>query len=175
MTPQAPAMKAVRALALVVVMAGTISCDQVTKHFAADTLAGRPAHSFLSDTVRVEYAENTGAFLSLGSTWPTALRTTLFTIGAGLLLLAALAGAIRYRWRGPALFGVCLLAAGGLSNVADRIARGSVIDFLNIGWGPVRTGVFNIADIAVMAGSGLLLWAHLRRARVHDDRSVGMP
>jgi signal peptidase II len=41
-----------------------------------------------------------------------------------------------------------------------------VIDFLNIGVGPLRTGVFNIADIAVMGGVVLFLLGHVRRARM---------
>ena len=37
--------------------------------------------------------------------------------------------------------------AGALSNLIDRIAVGSVIDFLNVGIGPLRTGIFNLADV----------------------------
>jgi len=59
-----------------------------------------------------------------------------------------------------------LFLAGGASNLVDRIAMGTVIDFLNIGFGPVRTGIFNVADVAIMAGIGLLLLEHWRRHRV---------
>ena len=34
--------------------------------------------------------------------------------------------------------------------------HGAVVDFLNVGIGPLRTGVFNVADMAIMAGAGLL-------------------
>jgi signal peptidase II len=43
------------------------------------------------------------------------------------------------------------------------MAMGTVIDFLNIGIGPVRTGIFNVADVAIMAGIGLLILEHWRR------------
>ncbi|HEX8522706.1 MAG TPA: signal peptidase II, partial [Tepidisphaeraceae bacterium] len=60
--------------------------------------------------------------------------------------------------------GLTLVAAGGVSNLADRIAHGSVIDFLNVGIGSLRTGIFNLADMAIMAGMAmLLLWAHRQR------------
>ena len=36
--------------------------------------------------------------------------------------------------------------------------RGSVVDFLNLGLGPIRTGIFNVADVAFFLGVGLLLW-----------------
>jgi len=58
-----------------------------------------------------------------------------------------------------------MFLAGGVSNLVDRIAMGRVIDFLNIGVGPVRTGIFNVADVAIMAGIGLLMLEHWRRQR----------
>ncbi len=42
---------------------------------------------------------------------------------------------------------------------------GSVIDFLNIGIGPVRTGIFNVADVAIMVGIALLLADRYRARR----------
>ena len=50
----------------------------------------------------------------------------------------------------------CLFAAGGASNLVDRIAYGSVIDFMNLGIGSLRTGIFNVADMAIMLGAGIL-------------------
>jgi lipoprotein signal peptidase len=40
-----------------------------------------PSRSFLADTFRLEYSENTGAFLSLGADWPRPLRTAVFVAG----------------------------------------------------------------------------------------------
>ena len=46
-----------------------------------------------------------------------------------------------------------LIIGGGLGNLIDRILnQGAVIDFMNIGIGPIRTGVFNVADLAILAG-----------------------
>lgn len=84
-------------LAVIVAVVATIGCDRVTKHLAATTLAGTPSRSFLADTVRLEYAENTGGFLSLGDALPPAVRTGAFTIATGLMLLVMVASAIRFR------------------------------------------------------------------------------
>ena len=146
--------------ALIFVVAATIGCDRATKHLASATLAGTPPRSFLADSVRLDYVENPDGFLSLGATLPPALRTALFTTCTGVLLFALAAAAIRLRWRGWSLFGVTLLVAGGSSNWADRIARGSVVDFLSIGLGSLRTGIFNVADVAIMLGMALLLVGH---------------
>ena len=51
------------------------------------------------------------------------------------------------------------IIGGGIGNLYDRVFRsGYVGDFINIGIGPVRTGVFNIADVAIMIGSAMLLY-----------------
>jgi signal peptidase II len=58
-------------------------------------------------------------------------------------------------WRVVAL---ALVAGGGISNLIDRLLyNGRVTDFLNVGIGGVRTGIFNVADMAIMAGALLLL------------------
>jgi signal peptidase II len=144
-------------LVLLAAMAGTIGCDRVTKHVATATLAGGADHSWLGDTVRLTYAENPGAFLGLGADWPAAVRTTVFA-------LAALAGVavVGTLWRRlahapAAVFGLALFAAGSLSNLVDRLAYGRVVDFLNVGIGPVRTGIFNVADVAILAGAALVV------------------
>ena len=150
-------------LLLVLAIATTISCDRATKHIAATTLVGAPSQSFLADLVRLEYVENTGGFLSLGSDLPLAVRTGLFTVGTGLALLATVGGAILFRWSGWPLIGLTLFVAGGASNWLDRVVRGSVIDFINVGFGSLRTGVFNIADVAIMLGVSIVVVAELRR------------
>ena len=137
----------------------------------ASTLVGEPGQSYLADTVRLEYAENTGGFLGLGEDWPPAVRTGLFTIGTGLMLLLTIAVAVRWTWSGPALVGLSLFVAGGASNLADRLARGSVIDFLNVGLGPLRTGIFNVADMAVLLGVFILAIAQARS----DERPKAAP
>jgi signal peptidase II len=149
-------------LILLTAIVATISCDRITKHVATKALAGAPGLSFVADTIRLEYAENTGAFLSLGAEWPGWMRTSIFGIGNAFLLCGLVATAIRLRWRRPALLGVSLFAAGGASNLLDRIIYGNVIDFMNVGVGSLRTGIFNVADMAIMLGAVIVLWASYR-------------
>jgi signal peptidase II len=128
----------------------------VTKHIAAPRLSEEPIRSFLADTFRLEYAENTGAFLSLGADWPRPVRTAVFGVG-NALLLALFVVAMRRAWPARTLLGVALVVAGGASNVLDRIIHGTVIDFINVGIGPLRTGIFNVADMAIMLGVGIVI------------------
>ena len=158
-----------RRVALLVLVAMTVGCDRVSKHFASRELAGEPRQSFLADTVRLEYAENSGAFLSLGHNWPPAVRTGVFTIGTGLILCGMVAAALKFRLSGPALVGLAFYFAGGVSNLVDRVMRGSVIDFLNVGVGPLRTGIFNVADMAILLGVGIFVFTRVRQ----DDSRAG--
>ena len=144
-------------VALLLAMAATIGCDRITKQIATEVLAGTPARSFLAGAIRLEYAENAGAFLGLGATWPASVRAAVFALATfvGLAVVTAL-------WRRlghtpAAVFGLALFAAGSLSNLVDRAAYGSVVDFLNVGIGPVRTGIFNVADVAIVAGAALVV------------------
>jgi len=146
-------------VALIVAVLSTIGCDRVTKHAATTLLAGTPSRSYLADTVRLVYVENPGGFLSLGAGLPSAVRTGLFTVATGLLLCMVVVLAFRRRWDRLPTLGLALFVAGGASNWIDRVARGSVVDFLNVGVGPVRTGVFNVADVAIMLGAGVVVLA----------------
>lgn len=145
-----------RLLVLIASLA-TVGCDRLTKHAAATLLGDADEKLFLGGIVRLSYAENTGGFLSVGADLPIEGRLAIFTILTGLLLASLTVAAIRGRWQGPRLLGAALIVAGGASNWIDRLATGSVIDFMNVGIGAVRTGIFNVADVAIMAGAGLLI------------------
>lgn len=147
---------------IVLAIAGTIGCDRVTKRFAATTLAGSPARTYLAGTLRLEYAENTGGFLSLGAGLSPRDRTAIFVVASGLLLAVMGVAIMRHRLDRWSMLGAALFLAGAASNWVDRLMHGSVVDFLNVGAGPLRTGIFNVADVAIMAGLGLVLLGQAR-------------
>jgi signal peptidase II len=159
---------------LVASVVATIGCDRLTKRIAVDRLAGTPGRSFLADMVRLEYAENTGGFLSLGEQLPPALRRAVFVGGTGTLLLVLLVGLLRSSGDVPrrdiAVAGLAFFVAGGLSNWIDRLADGRVVDFIVMRVGPLRTGVFNVADVAILVGAVLLLVAHVTAAPEAADQ-----
>jgi signal peptidase II len=119
------------------------------------------SYSFFHDVFRLTHAENFGAFLSIGATLPEHMRAVLFTGIVGLLSVAPLLAALLVRglvrWQVAAL---ALIAAGGCGNWIDRLVMdGHVTDFLNIGVGPLRTGIFNVADLSLTVGLVLLMLA----------------
>ena len=137
-----------------------IVIDQWTKQLANAHLKGRPAITWLGDSIRLQYATNEGAFLSLGASLPPQARYWILTIGVGGLWLGLCIYALTSKKvDGLQVGAYSLIASGGFSNWVDR-ARfdGSVVDFMNLGFGssPIRTGVFNVADIAILVGIGIL-------------------
>jgi signal peptidase II len=154
-----------RVLFLCLFLAGTAACDRATKHFAMTTLAGAPDQAFFAGTVRLTYHENPGAMLGLGAGWTPGTRTAIFQIGNGLFLLATAILTLRGGFSRLAQVGLLLLLAGGVSNLVDRVALGRVIDFLNVGIGPLRSGIFNVADVAILAGTAVLLYDTYRANR----------
>jgi signal peptidase II len=146
-----------RTAILLLVISMTAGCDHVAKHFAAKSLKESPTKSFLCDTVRLEYAENTGGMLSVGADLKPATHVIVFKIGIGLVLFAMAIVAIKSPMTIWPLIGFSLACAGGASNWIDRVTHGSVIDFVNIGIGDLRTGIFNVADIVIFLGIAILM------------------
>ncbi len=143
------------------ITAVSVGLDQVTKVWAVETLQGRPEQSYLGDVFRWQFARNSGAFLSLGSTLPKEARFLVFTVGVGILLLGITVYALRSKQVTLAdAIGYALIVSGGGSNWFDR-ARfdGAVVDFMNMGLGSLRTGIFNVADLAIIAGIIVLFFA----------------
>ncbi len=134
-------------------------CDQITKRVAKQSLEKAPPISYLGETFRLQYAENSGAFLSLGSGLSKTARTWLFTIFSGGLLIALFLYILYNRSLDRThIFALSLILGGGFSNLFDRLINdGKVIDFMNMGIGGLRTGIFNWADVVIMIGMGMII------------------
>lgn len=162
--------KKIALLALLIL--GSVGCDQVTKVAARQHLDGRGTLSYLGDTFRLTYAENSGAFLGLGSSLPEEVRIVLFVVMVGLFLTALTVWLLR---RSGSLSSLALLASGlllggGIGNLIDRVAfDGRVTDFMNLGIGSLRTGIFNMADVWIMVGMALMVLAPELRGQDRDD------
>ena len=148
-----------RLLIILFVLLACVGCDQSTKVYAEAKLPRVQPLSLLSDTVRLQVTHNEGSFLSLGASAPKAWRLATLRVGVSAMLLALLAYALLVRTaRAPFIFALALVLAGGSSNLIDRFVNdGHVIDFINLGAGPIRTGIFNVADVAITAGALLIV------------------
>jgi len=153
-----------RVLIILLVGLGAIGCDQSSKHWASNHLQNTGTTSYLGDSVRIGYTENKGAFLGLGKDLPEHVRYLIFTVLVGVFLAAFLIYMLFSKSISLyPLIGFALIFSGGVSNHFDRATNnGAVVDFLNLGIGPLRTGVFNIADVAIMLGALIFFLASFR-------------
>lgn len=143
------------------VLLSTVACDQASKSWARSSLSQAPLHAARGH-VQLILAENRGAFLGLGSHIDPELRTALFTGGVALALLGGMVWLFARDHSVAQAASVALIIGGGLGNVVDRVSRfGAVTDFIFVHYGPLRTGIFNLADVFITTGVLALLLAGL--------------
>lgn len=160
---------------LLIVLLSCVGCDQATKIIARQELATAPMQEYWNGFFRLVYAENPGAFLSLGANMHPEVRFWVFTVFVTLLLTGLCWFALRHIQKAPIPFviAVALIAGGGLGNLIDRLLYdGHVVDFMQLGYSPLRTGVFNVADMAIMAGTGLMMVYAWREHREEAEENV---
>ena len=141
-----------------------VGIDQYSKIMAKKMLLGKGVSSHFNDMWRWVFAENTGAFLSWGSDlsgWVHVLFLKVIPVILiiGLLFYTMFSKEVTKNQVLP----LSLILGGGVGNLYDRLLYGKVIDFMNIGIGDLRTGIFNVADMAIMAGIFWLLFVGLKK------------
>jgi signal peptidase II len=151
--------RAVKVAAAMIIVLAAAGLDQATKHAARAGLEGNPEVVLVDRVLVLRYVENEGAFLSLGAGLPRPIRTVTF-IAFPLVVLGCMIAFLLKRgaigW--GTLAGFALIAGGGAGNLIDRLLRnGRVGDFIMVGIGSIRTGIFNCADLTVLAGCIMLL------------------
>jgi len=162
--------RALKAAAAVLIILASAGLDQGAKSLARARLQGSPPVAVVGGLVSLRWVENEGAFLSLGARFPRPVRMVAF-IAFPLIVLGFMIGTLLRR-RGVGwgtLAGLSLIAGGGAGNLIDRIFRdGRVGDFILLGIGRLHTGIFNLADLAVLAGCVVLLFAPPRGRRPRE-------
>jgi signal peptidase II len=148
----------------------SVGLDQGTKWYASEYLSKFEMTSYWSDLLRIGYAENTGAFLGLGSSMSDSAKFWIFVCAVAVILSALLIYILKTKTQTfYGLASLTLIFSGGISNFYDRaVNNGAVIDFLNLGIGSLRTGIFNVADMAIMLGVFLLFFAKDKKADTND-------
>ena len=157
-------------LALIVLCVSTAACDRATKALASANLPGGDDRFYLGELVRLTYAENTGAFLSLGADWPDLVRLVIFVALSGIALTYLAWRLWTQPMSGWQRAGVALFVVGGALNWWDRITQGYVVDFMVVKVGRISTGVFNVADMALLSGALVFVAAEAWNWRRADPR-----
>jgi signal peptidase II len=165
---------------LLVVFSVVMAClvlDQTTKAVARVVLSENESLLLMGGVVRLQLFFNGGGVWSIGDSLSSSLRTWLFVGANSVVLIGILVGVLFSRSpRTAEVLAAAILLGGGSGNVVDRFVRGgSVTDFISIGFGPYRAGIFNIADVLIVAAFLLVLVSATRNGivRAASDNRLG--
>jgi signal peptidase II len=148
-----------RILLILSIIVTNIGCDQVSKKIVRNKMAADENISFIGNHLTVTRVENSGAFLSLGDALPRATKNILLSVLPLLILAFVFVYTLTKNTISPIpLTGLCFIIGGGIGNIFDRLVYGSVTDFLHIDFGIFRTGIFNMADVSIVAGTLIILF-----------------
>lgn len=155
-----------RSWLIAVTAAVVIVLDAAAKHWALSTLHIGETKPFLPGLLQFTLTTNTGGAFGL---WREAKELML------LLPIVICGGIVYWIWKRERSseplnrieqIGFGMLLGGALGNIADRVIRGRVTDFIEFAF--VQFPVFNVADALIDVGIGLLIIASLRAPSQND-------
>lgn len=144
-----------------------VGVDQAAKVIVRNNVEPHSYTEIIGSYFTLTKVENTGAFLSLGADASPWVKYTLL-MGLPILTLLGMLIYVILKTDMDKVMAICLasIVGGGIGNIYDRIIYGSVTDFFHIKIGAFQTGIFNIADVSVMVGAGVLvLYGFLTRKK----------
>ena len=143
--------------AYLAVAGGVFLIDQSSKAWAISRLRFGDPVSLIPGFLNFAYAENTGVAFSMLDDHGASGRW-------GLSVVAMIAGSLvlYFFWRTPRsddriMGALALLLAGIIGNVTDRLRLGFVVDFIDVQFGSWHYPTFNVADMSIVIGAGLLI------------------
>ncbi len=132
-----------------IIIAFTVALDQLTKYLIRANMELGSSIPLIDGIFHITYIHNSGAAFS------TFQNKTAFLIVMQVVVIAAVLIYLvkkRRKEHWCLLFSLSLIAAGGIGNLIDRAVNGYVVDFFDFRVWPV----FNVADMSVCIGCGLL-------------------
>ncbi len=152
--------------------AAIVVADQITKYLVRRSLPLHDSVSVLPGFLDFTHVRNTGAAFGMLNTVDFPFKTAVIAVVA----MGALVGVAVYA-RGLAhgqllaRVGLALILGGAAGNLIDRIAIGSVVDFVDVYWGSYHFWAFNIADSAITVGVAAMI-LDMMRMGTHVSKTV---
>ncbi len=159
-TPPAPDQRSrkVQRLIYALIAAAIIVADQTTKALVVKLIPEQVVIPVIPGFFNLLHTENSGIAFSLLADWSSSWKMVVL-IGVSAALLVTVLGLVwktsEVKWTGG--IGLALILGGALSNLADRIRYGQVVDFLDFYYRSYHWPAFNVADSAIVIGAGLLV------------------
>lgn len=148
-----------------------IAADQISKFWIRANIDAGSISEIIGENFTLHNVENPGAFLGMGSDLGEPWRTILLLVLPVAVLIVVIYHVFKEKhmdWF--TLIGFSCILGGGIANIYDRIALGSVTDFWRIDLGGIfKTGIFNVADLSVSIGMILLLISTFFNKKVENS------
>ena len=150
-----------------IVIACVVLLDRVTKLYIRAAFSPSDLVPVIPDVFNIVHVENPGAAFGLLANAPAEWRGLVLVLLSGIVMAV-----IAYLLFRPhptetpmTRLGLAIVLGGALGNMGDRLFRGTVTDFLQVFLGSYEFPSFNVADIAINVGAGLLILDMLRGGR----------
>ena len=144
-----------------------IGCDQISKKLVQNNVQKHEYIQLLNDNFILTHVENSGAMLGFGESFPPFVKILLLQVLPILVLVFLLFNILRKNHLNIWLvIAFAFVIGGGIGNLIDRIAYGKVTDFFIIKLGVFKTGIFNMADVAVTSGVLLIFILSIKHKKL---------
>jgi signal peptidase II len=135
-----------------------IAIDQLTKALVRATLPLHTSVTFVPGFIDFTHVRNTGAAFGILNTAEFPFKTVLIAViaTAALIGVGVYAASLAHHQL-VARIGLALIIGGAAGNLIDRIAVGSVVDFVDVYWRNYHFWAFNVADSAISVGVAIMI------------------
>lgn len=130
-----------------------IAVDQISKQLIRVNFALNKPVPVVDGILWITHVENSGVAFGMAKGFSLVLSAAGF-----VLLIILLSFYSDFLSRGTGAVSVPFIFAGAISNMIDRVAKGTVTDFIDLGFWPV----FNLADSFIVIGVVLMLVSFLK-------------
>lgn len=134
---------------------GVVSLDQITKYLIAANMRLHETIPVFEGILNLTYIHNKGAAMGMlhNNRWVFMIISTVTIIGISIIMFS------QYKkYYNPLLYtALSFIVGGGIGNMIDRVYLGYVVDFVDVKFIPFWKWIFNVADIFVCVGCGLVV------------------
>lgn len=135
--------------------------DQLSKYYIQSNMFPGLSWPIINNVFHITYVLNPGAAFGILE------HQTMFFIVIAALMIGSVIYFYSHLPKDNCIlkFGLGLMVGGAIGNVIDRIKTGYVVDFFDFRVWPV----FNVADIAIVVGVGLIIYSILYLSNTEDE------
>jgi len=150
-----------------------VAIDQVTKAAVRATLPLHESVTIVPGLVDFTHVRNSGAAFGILNGVEFPFKTILIAvIATGALIGVGMYAASLAHHQLAARLGLALIIGGAAGNLIDRIAAGSVVDFVDVYWHSYHFWAFNVADSAISIGVAIMILDMLGVSDRHVSKTV---